>query len=74
MLSSVYERDYLTVAPEPAEPEDARTHGERVALMARLEQEMKAAAQNLEFERAAALRDRLKKLRTRDLGLAAARD
>jgi excinuclease ABC subunit B len=42
-----------------------------VALIARLEQEMKAAAQNLEFERAAGLRDRLKKLRTRDLGLAA---
>jgi excinuclease ABC subunit B len=70
---SVYERDYLTVDPEPAEPE-ARTHGERVALAARLEQEMKAAAQNLEFERAASLRDRIKKLRTRDLGLAAAKD
>jgi len=31
---------------------------------------MKAAAQNLEFERAASLRDRLKRLRTIDLGLA----
>jgi excinuclease ABC subunit B len=71
VLASVYERDYLTLPPEPAEPEEGRTHGERVALIARLEQEMKAAAQNLEFERAAGLRDRLKKLRTRDLGLAA---
>jgi excinuclease UvrABC nuclease subunit len=34
---------------------------------------MKGAAANLEFERAAALRDRLKRLRTRDLGLAAGR-
>ena len=70
VLASVYERDYLTVPPEPTDPEEVRTHGERVALIARLEQEMKAAAQNLEFERAAGLRDRLKKLRTRDLGLA----
>ena len=70
VLASVYERDYVTIEPEPSEPE-ARTHGERVALLARLEQEMKAAAQNLEFERAASLRDRIKKLRTRDLGLAA---
>ncbi len=70
VMASVYERDYVTIEPEAAEPE-ARTHGERVALLARLEQEMKAAAQNLEFERAASLRDRIKKLRTRDLGLAA---
>jgi excinuclease ABC subunit B len=69
VLASVYERDYLTGPPEPTDPEDVRTHGERVALIARLEQEMKAAAQNLEFERAAGLRDRIKKLRTRDLGL-----
>jgi len=73
VLSSVYDRDYVTVAPEAGEPEGVRTHGERVAVMARLESDMKAAAQNLEFERAAELRDRLKRLRTRDLGLAAAR-
>ena len=68
VLTSVYDRDYLTVAPDPADPDDPRTPGERAALIARLEQDMKAAAQNLEFERAASLRDRLKKLRTRDLG------
>jgi protein-arginine kinase activator protein McsA len=32
---------------------------------------MKAAAANLEFEKAAALRDRIKQLKTRELGLAA---
>jgi excinuclease ABC subunit B len=67
----VYERDYVMIPPEPAEAEEARTPGERAALITRLEQEMKAAAQNLEFERAAGLRDRLKRLRTRDLGLMA---
>ena len=30
---------------------------------------MKAAAANLEFEKAASLRDRIKQLRSRDLGL-----
>jgi excinuclease ABC subunit B len=73
VLSSVYERDYLSVPAEPDEQDGVRTHGERMALIARLEQEMKAAAQNLEFERAATIRDRIKRLRTRDLGLAAAR-
>jgi excinuclease ABC subunit B len=72
VLSSVYERDYVTVQPDvPAE--EFRTEADLHALIGRLEREMKAAAQNLEFERAAGLRDRLKRLRTRDLGLVEAR-
>jgi excinuclease ABC subunit B len=69
VLSSVYERDYLSLPAEADEADDVRSHGARTALIARLEQEMKAAAQNLEFERAAGIRDRIKRLRTRDLGL-----
>jgi excinuclease ABC subunit B len=72
VMSSVYERDYVTVQPD-SPPEEFRTEAELHALIARLEREMKAAAQNLEFERAAGLRDRLKRLRTRDLGLLEAR-
>jgi protein-arginine kinase activator protein McsA len=34
---------------------------------------MKAAALNLEFEKAASLRDRIKQLRSKDLGLAGSR-
>ena len=34
---------------------------------------MKAAAANLEFEKAATLRDRIKQLRSRELGLAGSR-
>ncbi len=33
------------------------------------EQDMRAAAANLDFERAASLRDKIRRLRTRDLGL-----
>jgi excinuclease ABC subunit B len=69
VLSSVYERDYLTIEPERRDEDAVSSMGELVSLIGRLEVEMKAAASNLEFERAASLRDRLKKLRTRDLGL-----
>ncbi len=39
------------------------------AHVADLRTQMKAAAANLEFEKAASLRDRIKQLRSRDLGL-----
>jgi excinuclease ABC subunit B len=69
VLSSVYERDYGT-APSPRDSRDTfRTQAELDAEIGRLETEMKSAAANLDFERAAALRDRLRALRTRELGL-----
>ncbi|HXD19037.1 MAG TPA: excinuclease ABC subunit UvrB [Vicinamibacterales bacterium] len=68
VMSSVYERDYST--PPAREPADAfRTQAEIDAEIARLEHEMKSAAANLDFERAATIRDTLKSLRTRELGL-----
>jgi excinuclease ABC subunit B len=68
VLASVYERDYVTVPAGGEEEPECRTTGELLALIARLESEMRAAARNLEFEKAAALRDRLRRLRTRELG------
>jgi excinuclease ABC subunit B len=69
VLSSVYDRDYSTVA-DPREPRLAfRTHAELEAHIATLDQQMKAAAANLDFEKAASLRDQIRTLRTRDLGL-----
>jgi excinuclease ABC subunit B len=66
VMSSVYERDY---SPTPRESRDVfRTQAELDAEIARLEHEMKAAAANLDFERAASLRDALKTLRNRELG------
>jgi excinuclease ABC subunit B len=74
VLSSVYERDYVTIpVVRDEEVEQFRTQAELDARIAALEAEMKAAAANLEFEKAAAVRDRLKALRARDLGLAGSR-
>jgi excinuclease ABC subunit B len=68
LLASVYERDYVTPAAREVQ-ETFRTQAELDAELARLEAEMRSAAANLDFERAASLRDRLKVLRSRELGL-----
>ena len=49
-----------------------KTHGERIAYLTNLEGEMKQAAAELDFERAARLRDEIRSLRVADLGLATA--
>jgi excinuclease ABC subunit B len=63
VLASVYERDYLTVPLGRDDRESFRTEGELRAEIARQEAEMKAAAGDLDFERAAAIRDRVRRLR-----------
>jgi excinuclease ABC subunit B len=68
VMSSVYERDYITTPAREA-AQMFRTQAELDAEILRLEHEMKSAAANLDFERAATIRDTLKSLRTRDLGL-----
>ncbi|MGE0043193.1 MAG: excinuclease ABC subunit UvrB [Vicinamibacterales bacterium] len=71
VLSSVYERDYGAI-PEPAPSGPRfRTQAELDQHLAGLEREMKGAAANLDFEKAAALRDQIRALRTRELGLGA---
>jgi excinuclease ABC subunit B len=67
VFSSVYERDYMTPAVRE-ERETFRTQAEVDAEIDRLEMEMKQAAANLDFERAASVRDTLKALRSRELG------
>jgi len=67
VLSSVYERDYLTVPTAPDERDQFKTRAELDAFLGTLEKEMREAAANLEFERAAGLRDRLRRLRNPDL-------
>ncbi len=63
VMSSVYERDYLT-APRVVEPRETfRSRAELDRKIAELERDMKAAAANLEFERAASVRDELRRLR-----------
>jgi excinuclease ABC subunit B len=67
VLSSVYERDYLTIPKAPDEREQFKTQAELDAFVVQLERQMREAAANLEFERAASLRDRLRKLRNPEL-------
>ena len=69
VMSSVYERDYSAPMVARETRETFRTQAELDAEIGRLQDEMKQAAANLDFERAATVRDRLKTLRTRELGL-----
>jgi excinuclease ABC subunit B len=70
VMSSVYERDYMNT---PTLVRDGaqifRTQAELDAHIAGMQEKMKAAAANLDFEKAAALRDDIKRLRNADLGL-----
>jgi excinuclease ABC subunit B len=60
ILASVYEADYVTV---PVVSEDRKIYvpeNELPVMIKRLKEEMKEAAKNLEFEKAAELRDQIK--------------
>ena len=64
VLSSVYERDYVTVPVVREAEERFATQAELDAHLRSMEADMRAAAANLEFERAAALRDKIRTLRS----------
>jgi excinuclease ABC subunit B len=68
-LVAIAEGDYVTVAKETGEDEfDTLTPAERDRFLKELEDRMREAARKFEFEKAAQLRDRLKSLRTREVG------
>jgi excinuclease ABC subunit B len=69
VMSSVYERDYMTPSVVANGTERFRTQAEVDAYVASLQQEMRAAAANLDFEKAASIRDEIKRLRNPELGL-----
>ena len=73
VMTSIYERDYVTVGTTADEGGIFKTQADLDAHVGALQAQMKAAAANLEFEKAAALRDRIKQLKTRELGLAGSR-
>jgi excinuclease ABC subunit B len=64
IASSIYESDYWSV-PLAAEEEGIYAYDDES--LKRLEAEMKDAAKNLEFERAAAIRDRIKEIKKKVL-------
>src|SRR5436189_148262 len=70
VLSSVYERDYMTPPLVTDGAEHFKTQAELDAYLVSLQDQMRAAAANLDFEKAAALRDDIKRLRNPELGLA----
>jgi excinuclease ABC subunit B len=69
VLSSVYERDYAggPARAEGVEPE--LSHAELQVRLTELDRQMRAAAADLDFEKAATYRDRIRKLRAQELGL-----
>jgi excinuclease ABC subunit B len=69
VLSSVYERDYMLVPSVREALEPFMSLAEIDARIQQLTLDMKAAAGNLEFEKAASIRDQIKRLRARSLGV-----
>jgi excinuclease ABC subunit B len=67
-LVEVYEADYVTV-PVAVEKTGRYTAKDDARQIERLRKEMKEAAANLEFERAAELRDKIRRMEERQLGL-----
>jgi hypothetical protein len=67
-LARIVEADYLTVPAEDAVIGNISTEHELLQAITQLESQMREAAKNFEFERAAALRDRIRSLKQRDLG------
>ena len=68
-LRTVYEQDYFTVPVAAEEDADYISTVDMPKLIEHLEKEMKAAAKKQEFERAAELRDRIKKLRDQEMAV-----
>jgi excinuclease ABC subunit B len=67
VLTSVYERDYFDYSKISEEKDVYLSPEKRKKQMEKLEKLMKEAVRNLEFEKAATLRDELKKLKKREL-------
>ena len=70
-LARIVEADYLTVPAEEVAIGEISSEQDLQQAVAQLEVQMREAAKNFEFERAAALRDRIRGLKQRDLGVIA---
>ena len=69
VLESVFEQDYVTVAPVRGTTTEFVGKDLKAAIM-EMEKRMRAAAADLEFEEAARMRDEIRRLEALDLGLA----
>ncbi|HYB61594.1 MAG TPA: excinuclease ABC subunit UvrB [Methylomirabilota bacterium] len=66
-LARIVEADYVTVPDQPLVDENITTEEQLNQAIAQLETQMREAAKKFEFERAAALRDRVRDLKQRDI-------
>ena len=71
-LAKIVDADYVDVPVEPRSEDMPDSPEDLEAMIARLERQMREAAQKFEFERAAALRDRVRALRADHLDIPAA--
>jgi excinuclease ABC subunit B len=69
LMHSVFEQDYVTVAPVKGTKVDVLIGKDLRATIVELETRMRNAAADLEFEEAGRLRDEIKRLEALDLGL-----
>jgi len=67
-LAAIVEADYVTVPAEDFSDADITSEAKLGEVLSQLEVQMREAAKKFEFERAAALRDRIRTLKLRDLG------
>jgi len=67
-LARIIEADYLTVPTDEPVIGEITSEAQMVQAIAQLETQMREAAKNFEFERAAGIRDRVRALKQRDLG------
>jgi excinuclease ABC subunit B len=73
-LAKIVEADYVTVPVDDSPLTEIANEEQLLQVIAQLEVQMREAAKNFDFERAAALRDRIRSLKQRDLGFVAAND
>ncbi|GMR05039.1 MAG: excinuclease ABC subunit UvrB [Thermodesulfobacteriota bacterium] len=69
ILSSIYESDYYTVPSAAEKEEEYIPPHELPRLIKSLRKEMAKASKNLDFEKAAELRDRIRELEDKELGV-----
>jgi excinuclease ABC subunit B len=71
-LARIVEADYITVPADEVPVGDITSKHDLQQAIVQLETQMREAAKSFEFERAASLRDRIRSLKQRDLGVIAA--
>ncbi|MGH9687322.1 MAG: excinuclease ABC subunit UvrB [Candidatus Acidiferrales bacterium] len=70
-LAKIVEADYVTVPLDDVVAGEITSEAQLQQVIAQMEAQMRDAAKNFDFERAAALRDRIRSLKQRDLGVIA---